>query len=334
MVRLDGTMGSALVDAMLDQPQKRARVLLVGQIYLDTILTVDHFPDEDSKLRASRMEQRRGGNCMNAAEVLSQSHSIDTWCMSAIGSKETTSSLVEQLAAKGINTSTCLHRDTVTPSSYILHSLETGSRTIISCTSINDITENEFAQALDDVSKVQSRQPIFDWVHFEGRNIVQVVKQIDWLETKATNEGWRDRLTISVELEKPDREHIDQLMPKGDVVFFSKLFAERRGYEDGIQFLNDMRSHCKPHARLFCAWGAQGAVGLDDNDTGHRVPAPKIDRIIDPVGAGDTFIAGMIFALHQGREISSAMQVACKLASCKVSQAGFEGLIQAVQQIP
>lgn len=42
-------------------------VLLVGQIYLDTILNVPHFPEEDHKLRATRMEQRRGGNTANTA---------------------------------------------------------------------------------------------------------------------------------------------------------------------------------------------------------------------------------------------------------------------------
>lgn len=42
-------------------------VLLVGQIYLDTILNVPHFPEEDHKLRATHMEQRRGGNTANTA---------------------------------------------------------------------------------------------------------------------------------------------------------------------------------------------------------------------------------------------------------------------------
>jgi ketohexokinase len=56
--------------------------------------------------------------------------------------------------------------------------------------------------------------PPFTWVHFEGRNIYETAAQIDWLESKATREGWRSQLTISIELEKPDRPHIDVLLTR------------------------------------------------------------------------------------------------------------------------
>lgn len=73
----------------------------------------------------------------------------------------------------------------------------------------------EFAKEIETKMTSSDRTtPPFNWVHFEGRNIDQVVQQIDWLNDKAIADGWRDQLVISVELEKPDREHIDWLMPK------------------------------------------------------------------------------------------------------------------------
>lgn len=63
-------------------------VLLVGQVYTDIILTVDHFPEEDSKLRASGTQQRRGGNCLNTAEVLCQFPRTNIFLMSALGPRE------------------------------------------------------------------------------------------------------------------------------------------------------------------------------------------------------------------------------------------------------
>ncbi|KAJ4416895.1 hypothetical protein N0V85_002075 [Neurospora sp. IMI 360204] len=47
-------------------------LILVGACYLDTILTVPQFPEEDSKLRATALQVRRGGNCPNTVEVLQQ----------------------------------------------------------------------------------------------------------------------------------------------------------------------------------------------------------------------------------------------------------------------
>lgn len=54
----------------------------------------------------------------------------------------------------------------------------------------------------------------FNWIHFEGRNIDNVARMIDWIDAKAVKDGWRGSLTISVEFEKPDRERIDTLMDK------------------------------------------------------------------------------------------------------------------------
>lgn len=64
-------------------------VLLVGQIYLDTILFVSKFPEEDTKLRANDTQQRIGGNTCNTAQVLTQFHHINVCYMSAVGSRET-----------------------------------------------------------------------------------------------------------------------------------------------------------------------------------------------------------------------------------------------------
>lgn len=168
--------------------------------------------------------------------------------------------------------------------------------------------------------------PPFHWIHFEGRNIDQVVQQIDWLNNKAISDGWRDQLVISVELEKPDREHIDWLMPKGDVVFFSKLFAERRGYDNAATFLHDIKAQCKPKAIIYCTWGSHGATCLSPDNTLHHAPAIKIERVIDAIGAGDTFIAGIIFSLLRNMSLSSSLKFACELASRKVAQQGFSDL--------
>ncbi|CEG71590.1 hypothetical protein RMATCC62417_07299 [Rhizopus microsporus] len=296
-----------------------SNILLVGQVYLDTILTVDNFPEEDSKLRATDVQQRRGGNCLNTAEVLCQFPKINIFLMSALGPKDTCDTLLSQLEAKGIMTSACLYRKEPTPSSYIIQSKQTGTRTIISANTIQDITKNEFIQ------KIETIKTRFNWIHFEGRNVEEAAAQIDWLESISSHEGWRSRLTISVELEKPDRPDIDMLLSRGDVVFFSKLYAEKRGYDDPSCFLRDYQTRCRSSAILFCTWGAKGATCLHHGNIFHS-PALPVEQVIDTIGAGDTFVAGIICYLNQGYELDVALQCACHLASKKVSQFGFERL--------
>lgn len=74
-------------------------VLLVGQVYLDTILNVPHFPEEDSKLRATNVITRTGGNACNTAQALTQLHEV-VFFMSAVGSRETSKYVISCIIAK------------------------------------------------------------------------------------------------------------------------------------------------------------------------------------------------------------------------------------------
>ncbi|KAI7879027.1 Ribokinase-like protein [Lichtheimia hyalospora FSU 10163] len=211
--------------------------------------------------------------------------------MSALGPKITTKSLINQMDVAGIDTSTCLFRNEPTPSSYIIQSNATGSRTIISNSTIDDITVDEFAQELESkMTLSKDGVPPFHWVHFEGRNIDQA----------------------------------------GDVVFFSKLFAKRRGYDNAAAFLHHVKAQCKPEAIIYCTWGSQGATCLSPDNILHHAPAIKVEQVMDAIGAGDTFIAGIIFSLLRNMSLPLSLQFACELASRKVAQQGFSGLAQAI----
>jgi ketohexokinase len=95
---------------------------------------------------------------------------------------------------------------------------------------------------------------------------------------------------------------------------------------------------------LVCTWGAQGAaaVKLGDapekyewarcEDTWHP-PDPEA-KVVDTVGAGDTFIAGMLFGLtnHADTTLEHKLRYAVQIASRKVYQDGFDGLGEAMSQ--
>jgi ketohexokinase len=81
----------------------------------------------------------------------------------------------------------------------------------------------------------------FSWIHFEGRNVDETAKMMDYLATKP----WRPRTVISVELEKPHRQGLELLMHRADVIFFSKVFAEGKGYTHPGDFLTVVAPACK-----------------------------------------------------------------------------------------
>ena len=80
---------------------------------------------------------------------------------------------------------------------------------------------------------------------------------------------------------------------------------------------------------LVCAWGEAGACALD---TGVRPlamvssPAFPPSAVVDTVGAGDTFLAGVVWGLTSGRPLGEALREACALAGRKVGVHGFGGI--------
>ncbi|CAJ0625279.1 7852_t:CDS:2 [Entrophospora sp. SA101] len=308
------------------------KIFAIGSAYEDTILYVDKFPSEDGKQRAQRVEKRRGGNSVNTLTVLSQFPLTRCHFMGSMASKEASAFLIQDFQAHNIKTSTCIHRNNAnhSPIAYILHSDSTGSRTIVNYNSIDELTFDEFKHEFDKVcteEMIEDDDKIvpFDWIHFEGRNAEEEAKMIDYIDTKE----WRSKVIVSVELEKPYRINLEILIHRADVLFFSRAFAEAKGYDDAGSFLQTMAPFCKNTAHLFCAWGSSGAMCYHNpTQMLYNSSAFPILKIADSLGAGDTFNAGVIYGLTQGLSPDVCLKFACELAGHKCAQIGYNKVVE------
>ncbi|KAK3299292.1 Ribokinase-like protein [Chaetomium fimeti] len=327
-------------------------LILVGACYLDTILTVPHFPDEDSKLRATALQVRRGGNCPNSLEVLAQLvargpqrlpiqlHLVS--CLPDARSAATRKILSSFGNGNGdgdgngdgngdglgcdIDFSHCLYREGYEQpaSCYIVRSGETGSRTIVNFNDLPEMTAGEFEEIADAFTKHGGDEC---WWHFEGRIPETTLRCIRYLRrvTPAS--------TISVEVENPHREGLVELAAEADAVFYSRSWAERvvgrraknisepRAHNSGI--LSQSRGG-------IIVKGGAGLLALQSGEYIHHPAAPSGETIsvVDTIGAGDTFIAAMLYGLHAdawSRETKLAFGVG--LATKKVQTEGFAGLV-------
>ncbi|KAL8327669.1 hypothetical protein RB597_003810 [Gaeumannomyces tritici] len=338
-------------------------IVAVGVCYLDTILSVPYFPEEDSKLRATSSQVRRGGNCGNTLEVLQQllqggeasgGGDISSGSSSKTGAVHTQLHLLSPLPDASspaaaqilgsfesgggggcsiVGSDLCLHRagTTLPASSYIIRSEATGSRTIVSQVPLAEMTKDEFAGAVAAIATSNSDETAQDqsWWHFEGRIPETTLWCIRHLRCVLPS------ATVSVEVEKPGREGLPELAVEADVVFYSKSWAESRGYRGPEQCLRGEAS--SSHAsRLFVTWGAEGASAFATHGRDYHCCAVKDVaagdyRVVDTIGAGDTFIAGVIFDLFcrdgdEGRDLQDTLRFAVGLATRKVQIDGFGGL--------
>lgn len=391
----------------------RTHFIAVGACAIDKILTVPYFPEEDTKLRALSLTTRRGGNCPNTLEVLSQLvdkfvvHDDDSATSLPKDEDPLTSkpklALIATLPSRSspqipfikssfdvkdndleadkttkdepedlVDLSKCIHREAFMDpiTSYIICSQAASSRTIVNHNELPEMTLDEFINATSEIMEENGSDQF--WFHFEGRIPDTTLKCIQYLRSlfSILEAGEDIRLRISVELEKPKREGLQELAYEADVIFYSKSWAEAEGYESGEVCLRKQavllinkgsRSQCQ--TTLVCTWGDLGASALQLQPRGNDAltePGQEIQyspaytrentSAVDTVGAGDTFIAGMLFSFicrdqHRFTSDSSSgiattvtssgqpvwslkqgLDFANELAGRKVLQYGFRGL--------
>lgn len=136
--------------------------------------SVDHYPAEDEKLRASSILKRRGGNCPNTLERLQQlldtDAGIPTISLALLAILPSSSSPAYQEIRASFHPSTdlahCICRPDVTEaaSSYIIRSRAMDSRTIINYNGLPEMTAAEFAAVADKLGEEN-----MGWCHFEVR---------------------------------------------------------------------------------------------------------------------------------------------------------------------
>ncbi|CAG5929660.1 unnamed protein product [Menidia menidia] len=338
------------------------RILCVGLVCLDIISVVEEYPEEDSDSRCLSQRWQRGGNASNSCTVLSL---LGARCafMGSLAAGPVADFILHNFQKFGIDASLVTeHAQCTSPASVVISNIRTGSRTILHrnsfimadfsrraidvstvvwqvkgqtpcaccvvCPPSGSRTVFLFDTDLPDVtvadfSKVNLNQ--FKWIHWEGRNADEQVKMIQQVQMFNSRLLPSQRITISVEIEKT-REPLYQLFPYGDVVFISKDVARHFGYESAGAALEGLYSRVKKGATLICAWAEKGADALGPDGLLIHSDAFPPESLVDTLGAGDTFNAGVIYTLSNGGSLQDALIFGCKVAGAKCGFHGYDGI--------
>jgi ketohexokinase len=288
-----------------------ARILVTGIATIDHVVDVDAYPEEDSEQRALGAETLPGGNAANTAYLLVQAgHVVDLAAVVAEGVAG--DRLLGLLVERGIGVGRCLRLPGRTPTSWILRSRATGSRTIVHDRDLPELGAKGFGQP---------GLERYDWFHFEGRNPAELPALLRAVRRSGVDQP------VSLELEKP-REGLDRSLRLADVLMFSRGWAQAKGVSEPEAFIEEA-SAARPDQVQTLTWGHRGAWCAQHGRVHHSAAEPGL-QVHDSLGAGDTFNAGLIDALVSGMPPRQALDRAVRLAERKLQRRGLDGLFEAV----
>ncbi|XP_043839759.1 ketohexokinase isoform X2 [Dromiciops gliroides] len=322
------------------------QILCVGLVVLDIINVVEKYPEEDADSRCLTQRWQRGGNASNSCTILSllgapcafmgslapghvadfvlddlRRYSVDlrytvpqrvgsvpisTVIISAATGSRTilhaNSFLVTDFKYRGVDVSQVVWQNKgETPCSCCIVNNTNGSRTIVLYdTNLPDVSAKDFEKV--DLNR-------FKWIHIEGRNASEQVKMLQRIEQHNKKLPVEQRIRTSVE------------------VFVSKDVAKHMGFRSAAETLKGLYSRVGKGAVLVCAWAEEGADALGPDGRLLHSDAFPPPRVVDTLGAGDTFNASVIFSLSQGKSLQEALTFGCQIAGKKCGIQGYDGIV-------
>uniref|UniRef100_A0A8C1GER9 Ketohexokinase n=1 Tax=Cyprinus carpio TaxID=7962 RepID=A0A8C1GER9_CYPCA len=294
------------------------KILSIGLVCLDIINVVDKYPEEDTDTRCLSQRWQRGGNASNTCTVLSL---LGAPCafMGSLAPGPVADFILNDFQMYKIDISLLLeHAECSFPASVVISSVTTGSRTIL------HMNRNLPDVSVEDFSKVDLSQ--YKWIHWEGRNADEQVKMIERVGEYNSKQEEKNRVTISVEIEKT-REALYQLFPLGDLVFVSKDVAQHFGFTSAAAALKGFYGRLSKGATLICAWAEKGADAMGPDGVIIHSDAFPPEKLVDTLGAGDTFNASVIYSLSNGGSLQDALTFGCQIAGKKCGVHGYDGIL-------
>ena len=78
--------------------------------------------------------------------------------------------------------------------------------------------------------------------------------------------------------------------------------------------------------------GGKGSIVAHGGER-HEISACPVEKVVDTTGAGDSFAAGFLFALSEGRPLVECAKFASATASCSVEQVGAVTVVTSLEKV-
>lgn len=278
-------------------------IIGIGSTVYDTLLVVDHYPQEDTKLRGLETRIQGGGPCATALVAASRC-GLSTSYMGTIGDDAFGQYMLDDLRHWGVDTSHVhIERGAISFHSTVILNRSTASRTCIwNSGTVKPPNPNQ----LDEEALRHTRA-----LHLDGHMLDAAVCAADICR--------REGIPICLDAGGL-YPGIERLLPYVDYLIPSEEFALRfTGVSDAQSA--SFRLMDLYHPRLIViTQGSRGGLILDENGMRRYASYPVTVR--DSNGCGDTFHGAFLTGILKGMNADNACRYASAAAAIKCTRVG------------
>ncbi len=278
------------------------KVVGLGACVLDTIISCDKYPIEDTKQKAQSVFRIGGGPVANALVVISKL-GIKTEVIGAFGSDNAAEYMLEDFANYNIDIKNAVKvPNTTSFTSYIVLSEEKTTRTcVFDRGTVPDKEENVNIETLEDTTVL----------HLDGNYLNSAI----YVAKKAKELG------VKVSLDAGGLyQDIDKLLPLVDILIPSAEFAMGMTKTNNIpEAMKVLYEKYTPEI-LVVTDGSNGGYYFENGEAVHY-DSVKV-KAVDTNGAGDTFHGAFVAYYCQDKSVKECCEFASKVAAYKCTYKG------------
>ncbi|MDJ1158076.1 carbohydrate kinase family protein [Chelatococcus sp. SYSU_G07232] len=278
-------------------------VLVVGNLILDTVVTLAEPLCRGRKYVASARSTFHGGQGANVAYTLA-GLGIPVRFAGVAAGDAASRAAISALAAMGVDTSAVQIVDDAAPhEAVILHEAETGERTIV----MHRDPRLVLAPALIDAAWTDTLRAVY----LDGHE--------DHANARALALARADGVPVVVDVERGDAAY-RQVTALADHIVGSRAAVQALAGKRGI--LAALRSLAGPGTLFACATDGAGAITFTGRGENGAFPVRPVRHPVDTTGAGDAFRAAYIAGLHRGLAPLGALRFAVEAGAAKCGHLG------------
>ena len=293
-------------------------VVCLGQFTADVVVTpVERLPEKGKAIFVDNISLHNGGCACNTAVALGKL-GINTAVIGKVGCDAFGDFLVKVMDDAGLDTSAMVRDGSVTTSTTTVLVSPDGERSFLHYYGGNaKMSEDDVDYEIVKTAKILHVAAAFLVPGLDGEPMARVLaKAREMGVTTSLDTAW-DAEGRWMELLEPCLSHVDIFVPNLEEA--QMLTGKKQTPEIAQMFLDYGIS------TVVIKLGADGCYARTAKDE-FTVPAFKVERLVDTLAAGDSFVAGSLAGTVNGWDLEKACRFANAVGACCVSAKGTSGI--------